>query len=551
MRASPLQRNKTRKKPVTGKPRPASEPVNTTGSLPQGPYPATAPAPSAVPAKRKTRVGFRSFAQPQQALTVPIRGIARVAQRQLAQAAQAHYRQRAKQKEETREILGFALRLAETMFHYGADASDVDTAVVSVCAVYGIHDVEVDITYQSIMINYVSEFDEAASRGQLPEAGVVGTEKLGHTLVRVVRSTSENYRALERLYRLLHDIGDGTVSRTRAERRLAAINADKKPYSPAVLLLWNLLMAVAFTFGVGGSWRAALVALAVFTAVNGAMAWASRLALPSFFMMGLGSAVVTVLALLVSSPDGWLYGHGFIVSAPHIVAAGLMMLLPTFRLVSAVQDALHGYPLTAAGKFVITGVNFVGLVAGIAVAVTLVNYFDAASLDVQGTVFNPPPLWVSMVGMAVGSAMSTAAWQGSARNIGLTVAVSFTGQLAYYGVASTLGAEAARVQVLAGALAVGLSAAILGYLRNTPSSIYYVPGMMFMLPGLSIFRSSYLLLSGENISAGVQGLTLAGMTVLLMATGIVCGTYLCDYMAEKIRSRGRSVSESPGTADTD
>lgn len=526
---------------MTGKSGPPREPERATPDLPQGPYPATVLAPSAAPTGRKARYGFRSFAQPQQALTVPIRGIARVAQRQLAQVTQARYQQRAKQKEETREILGFALRLAETMFHAGADASDVDTAVVSVCAVYGIHDVEVDITYQSIVINYVSEFDEAASRGQLPEAGVVSNEKIGHTLVRVVRSTSENYQSLEKLYRLLHDIGAGTVSRTRAERRLAAINADKKPYSPAVLLLWNLLMAAAFTFGVGGSWRAALVALAVFAAVNGAMAWASRLALPSFFMMGLGAVVVTVLALVVSSSDDWLYGHGFIVSAPHIVAAGLMMLLPTFRLVSAVQDALHGYPLTAAGKFVITGVNFVGLVTGIAVAVTLVNYFDAASLDVQGAVFEPPPLWVSIAGMAVGSAMSTAAWQGSGRNIALTVAVSLIGQLAYYGVATTLGAEVARVQVLVGAFAVGLSSAVLGYLRNTPASIYYVPGMMFMLPGLSIFRSSYLLLSGENISAGIQGLTMAGMTVLLMATGIVCGTYLCDYLAEKVRYRMKPV----------
>lgn len=535
---------------MTGKPgsenKPVPPPPPATPHLPQGPYPATAPAHSTVSTAtgRRPRSGFRSFAQPQQALTVPIRGIARVAQRQLAQIAQSHYQQRVQQKEETREILGFALRLAETMFHYGADASDVDTAVVSVCAVYGIHDVEVDITYQSIMINYVSEFDEAASRGQLPEAGEVGTEKLGHTLVRVVRSTSENYRALEQLYQLLADIGTGQVSRTRAERRLAAINADKKPYSPAVLLLWNLLMAVAFTFGVGGSWRAAVVALAVFTAVNGAMSWAGRLALPSFFMMGLGSAVVTILALLVSSPDGWLYGHGFYVSAPHIVAAGLMMLLPTFRLVSAVQDALHGYPLTAAGKFVITGVNFVGLVAGIAVAVTLMSYFDAASLDVQRAVFNPPPLWVSIAGMAWGSAMSTAAWQGSARNIGLTVAVSLVGQLVYYGVGATLGAEAARLQVLVGAFAVGLSAAVLGYMKNAPASIYYVPGMMFMLPGLSIFRSSYLLLSGEDISAGVQGLTMASMTVLLMATGIVCGTYLCDYVTEKIRSRGRPASGS-------
>ncbi|MBF0808800.1 hypothetical protein [Rothia nasimurium] len=48
--------------------------------------------------------GFRSFAQPQQVLTVPIRGLARVAQRQVAQVALARYRQRVRQKKETHEI---------------------------------------------------------------------------------------------------------------------------------------------------------------------------------------------------------------------------------------------------------------------------------------------------------------------------------------------------------------------------------------------------------------------------------------------------------------
>ncbi|ORC16487.1 hypothetical protein A7979_03990 [Rothia nasimurium] len=527
---------------------PHPEPETTPFSaqpLPQASYPATVPV-TQPPAKRRAGASLRSFAQPQQALTVPMRGIARVAQRQLAQVAVARYRQRAQHKEHTREILAFALRLAETLFHYGADAADVDAAVVTVCAVYGLHDVEVDITYQSIVINYVSEFDRAAQAGTLPEAmtttqGVAGQdpaggEKLGLTLVRVVRSTSENYRALHRLYTLVHDIASGQVSRIRAERRLATINSEKKPYSPAALLAWNLIMAGAFTLGVGGSWRAALTSLVVYTAVHGVLAAADKLALPSFFMMALGSGVITMLALFVSSPGGYLVARGFYVSAPHVVAAGLMMLLPTFRLVSAVQDALHGFPLTAAGKFVITGANFTGLIAGIAVALTVVNFFDPASFNVQATVFNPPPLWGTIAGMAVGSAMTAAAWQGSATNIWLAAFVSLAGQATYHGLNLGSGLEAGRLNVLIGAFTVGLLSALAGYLLHAPASTYYVPGMMFMLPGLTIFRSSYLVLGGEDLSAGIQGLTAAGVTVLLMATGIVLGTYLWDAVTQKVRS---------------
>lgn len=512
------------------------------GKLAQASYPSAAPAgmPAAserqgvaAPRRQGAAATLRSFAQPQQALTVPIRGIARVAQRQLAQAAAVRHRQRVQQREQAREILRFALRLAETLFHYGADAADIDAAVITVCSVYGLQDVEVNITHQAITLNYVSEFDDEL----VPAAPGEEREKLALTLVRVVRSVSENYRALTQLYDLVHRIGAGGVSRTAAERGLAAINAEKKLYSPATLWGWNLVFAAAFTLGVGGSWRAALVSLVVFSIVNVTLFWVSKLALPNFFTMILSSAVITLLALAISSPEGWLVSHGFYVSAPHVVAAGLMMFLPTFRLVSAVQDALHGFALTAAGKFVVTSTSFIGLMAGIAVALTLVNLFEAASLDVQATVFNPPPVWVSVLGMAVGSAVAAATWQGSMANIGLCLLVSLAGQGAYYGVSLAAGAEAGRLNVLVGAFIVGLASACLAHLLHAPASTYYVPGMMFMLPGLTIFRSAYSLLSGEHPDAGLAGLASAGMTVALMATGIVLGTYLWDAAAQRFRGR--------------
>lgn len=519
--------------------------------LPQASYPSTsAPSGPILPTRStptsKARAGLKILVSSQQAMTVPMRGVARVAQRQFAHAAFNRQRQRVQLQEETRSVLNFSLRLAETMFRFGADSADVDAAVVAVCGTYGIHDVEVDISYQSIRINYVSEFDEAASRGDYLAPAGSGAEKFSHNLVRVIRSSAENYAALEATYRLIHRITEAQVTRTRAERQLAEISAVKKPYSPAVLLVWNLLMAVAFTLGVGGSWRAALVSFFVFIAVNFSMVWAGKFGLPSFFTMALGSGVVTFFALWVGSTDSWFFQQGFVVSAPHIVAAGLMMLLPTFRLVSAMQDALHGFPLTAAGKFVVTGANFTGIIAGISTALTLINLFDYASLDVDRTVFNPPPLWLNVAGMVVGSVMVAAAWQGRGANLMLSALVSLAGQGAYYGLVFTTGAEAGRVNVLLGALTVGAVGAFLGHRLHTPAAIYYIPGMMFMLPGLTIFRSAYALLEGEEITAGLHGLANASTTVLMLATGIVFGTYLVDYLVS--RFGGSTSKESPEQA---
>ncbi|MDO4897911.1 MAG: threonine/serine exporter family protein [Rothia sp. (in: high G+C Gram-positive bacteria)] len=511
--------------------------------LPQASYPANTADGQLVGQgyRRSVKSSLRTLISSQQAMTAPLRGVARVAQRQFAASAQVQQDQRVRLKEETRNVLNFSLRLAETMFRCGADAADVDAAIVAVCARYGIHDVEVDIGYQSIRINYVSEFDEAAGSSHRLPLGEQGLERFSHNLVRVVRSSAENYSSLEATYRLIHRITGGQLSRTRAEQELAALVAEKKPYSPALLLVWNLVMAVAFTLGVGGSWRAALTSFFVFIAVNFSLVWVSRFALPAYFSLALGSGIITYCALWVSSTDSWFFQQGFVVSAPHIVAAGLMMLLPTFRLVSAMQDALHGFPLTAAGKFVVTGANFTGIIAGIGVALTLINLVDQASLDVSRTVFDPPPLWINVAGMTLGSVMVAAAWQGVGANLWWSMLVSLTGQGAYYGLSAVTAQEVGRINVLVGALTVGLLGAIIGHRLHTPAAIYYIPGMMFMLPGLAIFRSAYALLSGGDVLSGVYGLSSAGITVLMLATGIVLGTYLVDYLVSRVGGQKRKV----------
>ena len=63
------------------------------------------------------------------------------------------------EKEYARDTLNFTLRLAEAMFYYGADAMDVDSAIIAVSSAYGLDSVDVNITNQSVTINYTSDPD--------------------------------------------------------------------------------------------------------------------------------------------------------------------------------------------------------------------------------------------------------------------------------------------------------------------------------------------------------------------------------------------------------
>lgn len=106
-----------------------------------------------------------------------------------------------KTEESARKTIDFALRLAETMFRYGAGALEVETSIIAVTAALGLRNIEVDITNQSVIINY-------APRDAVPI-----------TLLRVVRSWTNNYAGLVEVHELVSDIASGGVTGEDAYRR--------------------------------------------------------------------------------------------------------------------------------------------------------------------------------------------------------------------------------------------------------------------------------------------------------------------------------------------
>lgn len=492
--------------------------------------------------KRPSRVrsSLKSFVSTDQSLTKPMRGIARLAQRPFSIAA-AHRAEYVREKEEAREVLNFSLRLAETMFHYGADTVDVDSAIVAVCAAYGLDDVEIDITNQSVIINYVSDIDEVDDRTRAinlsePEDSAPGKERFSHTVMRVVRSWSENYAALDDIYKLINDITAGGLPRHRAERRLHKINTAKKPYSPMVIMLANIVAAFSLVLALGGSLAAGAVGGIVFLAIHFVNSLISKLKMPGFFNMAAGAGVVTFAAIYISDEASIFSQVGFHVSAPHIVAAGLIMLLPTARLVSTVQDALNGFPLTAAGKFVSTGMSFLGIVVGLASAVAVLSVLGVSELDITETRFVGAGLGISYTFFMLASLAFAVTTHARWRTLLWILLISTCGFWVYQGYTLMFGAGAGRANTAFAALVIGLMSTFLAYRLHAPASIFYVPALTFLLPGLSVFRGLYLFTVEANSDAGVPGMVAAIAIILSMASGVVLGSYLMQYIIQRYLS---------------
>lgn len=71
--------------------------------------------------------------------------------------------------------------------------------------------VEVDITNQSVTINYTST--PILHGVRIAKRNANADERFTHTLVRVVRSFTENYEALSEVYGLIYKITRGGMTR--------------------------------------------------------------------------------------------------------------------------------------------------------------------------------------------------------------------------------------------------------------------------------------------------------------------------------------------------
>lgn len=419
-------------------------------------------------------------------------------------------------QKEARRTLNFALRLAETMFHYGADALEVENAIVAVCATYGVENLEVDITNQAVTINFVPDTPVTATMTR--EDVFNDNNTTSHTVMRVVRSWTDNYAGLADSHRLVSEIIEGEMSRAEANARLEAINSRPKTFPNWVVTAAMIAAAFTITLGIGGGVLGAVISAVSGLIVSRIGIWMGRRRYPEFFTMILSGFVLTGLAMMFSHTD-------LEISPPRVIAAGLIMLMPTTRFMSTMHDAISGFPVTAAGRIVSTGMAFAGIVAGIYAGIVVAGLFEITAVDPSQSQFEPPGVLMNIVFMSIAAVFIAITLQASTRFL-LPVLCSAFGGLLMYHAAGYLGLDV-RLQAVFGAVTAGCIAAYAAGRMRIPSLVIAVPAMTFLLPGLSIFRGMYaVFIEGETTGEGVTSLVTAMTTIVTMAAGLVLGQYL-------------------------
>lgn len=392
-------------------------------------------------------------------------------------------------------ILNFALRAGAIMLASGAATLEVESTILGLTAACGLRRCEVDVTFTSMTAAYIRADD---------------VEPV--TTLRVVRARSVDYHRLAAVYRLREDLEAGQIGPEQAFGRLEEIAASRPRRRALVIMSWAG-MAAAFTVVLGGGALVAAVAFVSTATVCVTNRTLARRGIPDFFMAAFGAGVATAFAMMLVA-----------IHAPAVpsivVAGGIMVLVPGYALAASVQDALTGFPISGVARGLEVMLTAVGIITGVAIVL-----YASVSLGVSlqlGSVELTPFVRLPVQVVAAGAA---ATLYGAATSVPRRALIG-TGVVGALGWASYLSLRHAQLSLIT---ATALSAVVVGVLGNllaernrTHSFLYVVPGIMPLVPGLTLYQGMLDLYNSNGPVMLVRAVAM-GMAI---AAGITFGNVL-------------------------
>lgn len=402
-------------------------------------------------------------------------------------------------------VLDLAVRIGEIQMASGAGASDVTATILALTQALGLPHCEVDVIFTSITV--------ACLRGSdLPPI----------TTMRVVRSRGLDYTRLSDTEHLVQQLLRNRISAEEAYSELNRITNAPHPYPRWVSTLAWGGMAAFITLLLGGTGVTPVIAFVISALVDRVGRLLNKVALPFFFQQLVGGFVATLAAIGLVNLDFLDLGKPTLV-----VAAAITVLLSGLSTVSAVQDAITGYYVTAAGRSLEVGLMSAGLIAGVAGAISLAVNLGATRTPVPSvagiTTFSL--VITVLAGSGAAACFALASYSKMVPMLVAAVAGALGGGA--YGLLSMVGMNPIVANGLAAAF-VGLGGGVLARRLKVTPLVVAVSGITPLLPGLSVYRGLSQLAEGGSMAT----LMAAAAIGLALAAGVVFG----EFLAQPVRT---------------
>lgn len=412
--------------------------------------------------------------------------------------------------ETERSVLDLVLRVGEGMIATGAPVADVTSALLRLAATYGVTNCEVDITFISIAASIDRDDDPI-------------------TKMRVINVRTSDYSRLAELFAMVADAAAGRLSLEQAHARLDRVLRAPHPYQRWVVTLALGLMAAGVAALLGGGWQVALVAAVTTGIIDRALRVLRRWGLPYLFQQATGAAIATLVAIaLLWGQD--IFGWDRDLLPPSlVVASGIVVLLAGMQLVGAAEDAIAGYPLTAAAKAFEVALYTTGLVIGIGFVLD-VGQRLGVPLYIGDVFGNAPTGLVQVVcGAVIAGSWAVASYTQPRNAAIITVVGAIAAGSTHVIDQLWLGPAGAA---FFGALVVGLIAGVVGDRGRLPSFVVSVCGVTPMLPGLSIYAAMFAFIESSDIFGGAT----MGIRALSVGLALAAGVTLGEFCASPLRT---------------
>ncbi|WP_298180937.1 threonine/serine exporter family protein [Saccharomonospora sp.] len=402
-------------------------------------------------------------------------------------------------------VLDLVTRIGEVQMASGAGASDVTATILALTRALGLPHCEVDVIFTSITVSCLR-----------------GSELPPVTTLRVVRSRSIDYTRLSETEHLVQQLLRNQISATDAYTELHRITDARHPYPRWVSTLAWGGMAAFITLLLGGTGWIPFISFVISAVVDRLGRLLNKYALPFFFQQVAGGFVATLSAITIVNLDF------FDLERPTlVVSAALTVLLSGLSTVSAVQDAITGYYVTAAGRMLEIVFMSAGLITGVGAAISMATQFGVTRAP-DPTVPTPGVSELHVMTLAgIGAAACFAlASYSKIRSLLVAAAAGAVGAAAY-GALNILGYNPIIGAFVATTL-VGLGGGVLARRLKVTPLVVAVSGITPLLPGFATYRGMAELVGDGSITT----LMSAAAIGLALAAGVVFG----EFLAQPVRT---------------
>lgn len=401
------------------------------------------------------------------------------------------------------QVLDLCMRVGEVLLSSGEPVGETSATMLRLAAACGLPTVDVDITFNSITM--------CCHRG-LAAPPV--------TSMRLVRYRTTDLTRLALVSRIVDRVVRAGMGVRAAAAALEDAVAARHPYPRWVATAGWAGLAAAVAVLLGGPPLIGFTAFVVTAFIDRLGRLLSRRGVAPFFLQMVGGMVVTVATLALLAVGALPPGA----QPSLVIAAGITVLLSGLSVVNTVQDAISGYPVTAAGRAAEIALLSAGLLAGVILGLRLGLELGLTLDPAERVTADVAQLGISTFAAATAAGMFALASYAPLRSL---PAAGLAGGLgwAVYGALTLLAKFGPVVATGVAATVVGVAAGLSRRGAGTQAHVIILSGIIPLLPGLTAYRGFYQLAT-QNVVDGLVSITLALAIGLALAAGVALGDFI-------------------------